>query len=408
MKFISLGRIDKKIFLILFLMLIVSLVMTPIFIFLGKETDNKIENIILKIIIYYSFFIFYIFPDYIIKKKSSNKRKIDNEKQKLENDNNKVVYLYSNTSKKVSLKNYLYIAFLFILNYIIDLVFAICFMIYNDKFNLLLNEFEFVMEIIFYYLIFRLLHKMTFYKHHNLSIIILTFIELIKGFIWIFFIKKINFSLPNDLLSLIPLIIHPANGSFQIYLIKRYMEYKYFSPFFVNFLLGLVYAIISIILLPIFLNVDCGEKLKVVLCEIQSISKLVIILNICHGILFSIRTFLMYKLINDFTVFHILLFYSIDIFINDIISYFSKYNNLILIISIVPFIFEIFLLSIFLEIIELNFCGLNFNLKKNIITRSKVEINGIYVTNLINEDEDSNSDIIFDNNNEDEDEKSTY
>ena len=116
----------------------------------------------------------------------------------------------------------------------------------------------------------------------------------------------------------------------------------------------------------------------------------------------------MYKLINDFTVFHILLFYSIDIFVNDIISYFSKYNNLVLIISIVPFIIEIFLLSIFLEIIELNFCGLNFNLKKNIIIRSKVEINGIYVTNLINEDEDSNSDIILDNNNEDEDEKSTY
>jgi len=51
---------------------------------------------------------------------------------------------------------------------------------------------------------------------------------------------------------------------------------------------------------------------------------------------------------------------------------------------------------IYLEIIELNFCGLNYNLKKNIIIRSESDVNGLFIS-----DYDSDSDSEDYNNDHD-------
>ena len=68
------------------------------------------------------------------------------------------------------------------------------------------------------------------------------------------------------------------------------------------------------------------------------------------------------------------------------------------------------MISVFIEIIELNVCGLNYNLKKNIINRSSYELYSIY-DNEIKSDEDNNSDgmiQISSGNKEDEDNNSEY
>ena len=254
----------------------------------------------------------------------------------------------------------------------------------------------------YFYLIFRIFHKMCFYKHQCFSSLMIIFTDLIKFFIFIFLINEINFDFPYDLLSLIPLIIVPAIQALQFYLIKRYMRYYYLSPFFILFLMGLVFLIISIILLPIFLTIDCGEPY---FCEIQKTSAIEIIINIIKGILFSVSEFFIVKTINDFTLFYILIFFSIDTFIVDIVVFISNYNNIKLILSIITFSIKIFFISVFIEIIELNFCGFNFYLKKNITKRSKNEINSIF-NDEINGDEDNNSDRILEissNNNEEKD-----
>ena len=391
MKFISLGKINKKIFLLLFIYIIIISLNNSIISLIKSEEKYQIGNIILRYIINFSSFLLYILPEYIIKKKSSISVKKDKQKQKQENGNNKVVYLYSNTSKKMSLKNYLILFLIFLLHYIL-IIFGpeIYLIIYDDKFKIFSNEFIVPISLLFLIFFFFFLK-------------FLVFIFAIK-------IKEINFNLSYDLLYLIPLIIYVLIGSIQIYLIKRYLYNKYFSPFFVIFIEGIVFEIISIILLPIFLNVECGKDLQPILCEMKSVSSLAIILNIFQGILVSIKEFLRIKILDDFTVFHIMILDSIGILVDDIYSLISDYNTPQLILSIFTFLITILFLSIFIEIIELNFCGLNFNLKKNITRRAVVEKDKIYDINNINEDEDedNNSEIILNNDKKDEDIYSVY
>ena len=76
----------------------------------------------------------------------------------------------------------------------------------------------------------------------------------------------------------------------------------------------------------------------------------------------------------------ILSFYWLDIIYiaQDFISYNDSSNFFCWIIIILAFIFEIFAMLVFNEIIELNFFGLNLNLKKNIIFIGKDEVYSIY------------------------------
>ena len=317
MKLISLGKIDKKFFLFLFLYIIISSLMFSIGLYIDNEENNKIENILLNRIINYSCFIFYILPEYIIKNKSSTSKQ-ENDEKNINDYKNQIIYLQYNKPKIMNTKSYLYLLFLLSLNYIIDFGLDVCSVIYSENYKLFLNEFQIAICIFYFYLIFRILDKMTFYRHQYLSFLMIFFIDLIRFFFLIFLIKRINFDFPSDLLSLIPLIVIPAIRSFQFYLMKRYMQYKYLSPFFLIFLLGLVYVFISIILLPIFLNIDCGTKIKPLLCEIQDVSTLNVILNILSAILLTFVNFLWLKTIDTFTVYHILIYFSYDIFISDI------------------------------------------------------------------------------------------
>ena len=89
----------------------------------------------------------------------------------------------------------------------------------------------------------------------------------------------------------------------------------------------------------------------------------------------SIRFFIEIKFINTFTVFHIIILTIFKVLISNVIKIISYYNPYELIIIIVTTSFEIFGIFVFIEIIELNFCGLNLNLKMNIMNRAKSEIN---------------------------------
>ena len=75
--------------------------------------------------------------------------------------------------------------------------------------------------------------------------------------------------------------------------------------------------------------------------------------------------------------------------IYNIIDLIENFNNLKLIVNVVDSILEILGILIFLEIIELKFWGLNYNLKKNIMKRSELELDSL---NKINND-DINDDV---------------
>ena len=81
----------------------------------------------------------------------------------------------------------------------------------------------------------------------------------------------------------------------------------------------------------------------------------------------------------------------IEYIIENIVENFGFFENIFLISS---FVFELIMILIFLEIIEINFCGLNKNLKRNIESR------GIIDSSLAIEDEDDDNDLIDDKKNE--------
>ena len=251
------------------------------------------------------------------------------------------------------------------------------------------GEYYNALDIFYLYLISRIIHKTNFYRHHNLSVFILIVILLLNYFYKLYLIKKNGdiFDYPSDLLCFIPLIIFPIFDSYQNYFSKYIMMHYYLSPFLFCFIMGVMYIFLSIILLLIFLNIDCGNS---VIClsisEIQKISFSAVILYIFKSILSSLNFFFKLLVMNDFTLLHIIalfIFINLVAYIFDLIENFKYYT---LIINIITFTIEIFFLFVLFEIIELNFCGLNHNLKMSIINRSRIEID--LLLDYPDEDED--------------------
>jgi hypothetical protein len=255
---------------------------------------------------------------------------------------------------------------------------------------------------------------MIFYKHQYLSFLIIFFIDFIRCLFVIIIINRDNYDFPHDLISISALLVLAAIGSFEYYIMKKYMQYKYLSPFLAIFMKGLVFAIISIIALPIFLNMDCKEKFKPIICEIRikNADILDIILYVFKAIISSFVAFLKFKTMDDFTMFHILIYSSFDTFLNDIIDLCINFAIDKIILSIITFAIKIVFISVFLELIELNFYGLNFNLKKNIIERSQIELDSVYQNSSADEDSDagriSENSTHSTHNNKDDDNNQIY
>ena len=414
MKLISIGKIDRKFILFLFIYLFLDIIILTIDLLLKDKDIIKEENLFLKNIIYYSCYLFYLVPEFIIKKISTTRRNKEEEKLLKKNSTDKIVYIYTDSAKTMSYKNFLYLFLIEFINYIFIIGMGVCPILYNDFFKLCSNEFQSVMYMFYFHLIFRIAHKMIFYKHQYLSFLIIFFIDFIRCLFVIIIINRDNYDFPHDLISISALLVLAAIGSFEYYIMKKYMQYKYLSPFLAIFMKGLVFAIISIIALPIFLNMDCKEKFKPIICEIRikNAEILDIILYVFKAIISSFVAFLKFKTMDDFTMFHILIYSSFDTFLNDIIDLCINFAIDKIILSIITFAIKIVFISVFLELIELNFYGLNFNLKKNIIKRSQIELNSLYQN--FSTDEDSNAGRISENSthsthsNKDEDNNQIY
>ena len=95
-------------------------------------------------------------------------------------------------------------------------------------------------------------------------------------------------------------------------------------------------------------------------------------------------------MIYGFTPFHSILIVTFGEVISCFFSLSFNFDIIELIIDIVTYSFEILGVLVFIEAIELNFCKLNINLKKNIIFRSQNETDSII--ELINKEENDNDD----------------
>jgi len=201
-------------------------------------------------------------------------------------------------------------------------------------------------------------------------------------------------------LGIITYLIIMISRAFALNEIKVLMQYKYISPIKLLIVYGIIGAIITTIIGLISTFIECNKinsYLDIKICKIEDkkdktyflenfkvwkdeikIGKIFLLL---FGIIMNFFYRLFYILIiKNLTAIHIIfsnLFYTyllviignIEIYLNNH-DHFQKYSFFsYAIVSIMHIIIFVGLL-IYLEMIELDFCNLNYNIKKSIIDRS--------------------------------------
>ena len=164
------------------------------------------------------------------------------------------------------------------------------------------------------------------------------------------------------------------------------MKYKFISPYKCNFMIGIIYFTLIIIIYIIISFTKLGEKNDNIyycdsILELFKSFKHFGVINafrlISLPFAYGIYALIINKTIYDFTIYHLYIPLLIENFIVGI-----KDKDINIYLLILFFCIEFIMILIFLEIIEINFCGLNKNLKRNIESR------GIIDSSLIDERDD--------------------
>ena len=396
MRLLTCRNINKNILLFLSISILVEIGLSFINIYFEQNKESVINNIFLKKIISYFFYILLGIIGIIIRKYSSRKRKgIEN----YNNSENNINYIY-NPQKAIKKKKIIFFILLMIFIYILTLNLDIFFASISgvDKYGS--NEYYNVVDIFYLYLLYKFYHKVDFYSHQYLSLVLIAIMELIRYFYKLFILNGISFDFPMDLLSLLPLIVYPFLDAFLNYFLKLFMQYYYFSPYVITFLIGIIYFFISSVLFfPFTYSKFNCEKLYfcLSLTEKKGISGFDITIYIFHSFLNLICFVVRLLVMHNYSVFHLIFLFTVNNLINSIFNLVKNYSIGELITVIITFLIEIFSIFIFLEIIELNFCNLNFNIKRNIIIRSNRDIN--LISNDNGEDISFGVDISIDEDN---------
>ena len=385
--FIEIGKVDFK-FLIYSLSYIITVILINVFSFSFKSVGLQIKNIPLLLIITHSSLIFLIiykcFLRKIIKKKEIN---IERNTLKDGKKKGKELELIFNESGKINVKNPLILISMILLEFIYDTCLLIYQKIEEEQSELVLGEIYKFMDILFLLIFFRVFHKILFYKHQYISLIII----ILTGLARFFRVFENFFHEEGKEFGIITLgfiILLPLIDSVKIYIIQKYMKYNYYSPYFILFLIGVTYLIISLIILIIFKNINCSTEICKSLSEINIASNKVVnyILIILYSLFYGLEHFIKFYTMYTFSAFHYILISTFGEIIKFGYKMILHFNTIDLIVNIVTYFLEIIAVLVFIETIELNFCGLNMNLKKNIIFRADYELD------LINKSKNSNGD----------------
>ena len=352
MAFISFGQIDKNIFVI---------VLGCIVCFLNRLLNQYKNTILTDCKILTSNYI--IIPRiltvfFYIKIKMDSKAS-----KKIRNLNTQKSLIKVNEEIVKDKWRYIFLAlFFFIQN--ISLVFT-----FDIKTNAWI--FYILLASLFYYLIF----KIKLYKHHYLSAILILIIGIT--------IDLITKNLQNEITNIFLLIKFIKEIFFALYnvMVKFVIEKKYVSVYELSFYIGVINfiltAIVEVFDYFFFKYDDLGKyfnnfDIKELLVMLGIISSQ-FVLNLAY--LFTI------KIYSPCHVFIIFVFGQLAYYI-----YFEE-GILISTLVIVCLIFILFLSLIFSEIIELNFCKLSYNTKKNISKRAESDVDFYAKNNEIFDDE---------------------
>ena len=378
-KYISFGYFDKKYFIIFIIFLITTFIEYFLLFYNDKITNYRTKirtnKLLLPTLAYIGQFLCFI-PLIISKKYNNKKSSTKNYKSSIE-----IKYIFNNSGNLITFKNIILIiiiCILLLINNIISLLSSHLIKIGKILFN---QTFYFI-DYLLLFLISKFIFKLNYYKHQYYSIAFIILFGLLKYLIKLFTERNLNYNYKEVILVLMLQIIHAFIDSYSTGNIKILMEYKYLSPYFISSIIGLINGLIAIICYFIATYFPCNNDF----CELiynnkryfdniysifDDIYPTEIFLYIYTIFQSGIYQILIYITINDFTVCHIFLFYQIIEFADTLVEIFITNKNIFAIcIVITSGIFEIFIVLVFLEIIELGFCGLNYNTKRNIKERA--------------------------------------
>jgi len=236
------------------------------------------------------------------------------------------------------------------------------------------NEKFLFIEILITFLILKY-NKEIYYKHQNISFAILILVEIIKTIY--FFIRS---SYEISIITIISRTIYSILYAFYYLYIQKLMKYNFISPYKCNFMIGVVDLPLIIIIYFIISFTILGnnkydyyfDNIFELFEDIRTLDTKNSIFLILYPFIFGIVELLISKIIYDFTIYHIFIPQLLVKFIENISKDLGIFDNIFLISS---YIIDFIMILIFVEIIEVNFCGLEENLKKNIELRGINEDN---------------------------------
>ena len=383
---LSLGKIDIKYFIYLIVFLVIQIYSNYILYLNSKKIE---ENRLLGMFLIHFGYLLIIIPALITNKIASSdspKKRIESEKND-ENAKNRASY-YANDRKNNNIKIKDIIIFFSVC--ILDLAIEFSYILIELLNGYYIEEY-FVFETLILFIVPKFIFKKTYYKHQKIAIVLIIIIGAIQSIITVFSFGKFNYKQ-----LLLEIFIHSGDAIFYGY-IKVLMEFKYFSPFQCCYLFGIVNTPLILIAYFIVSHIPCNNKFlcggKKYFDNIYSLfynlsfKELIFLILECFsgGIgLLSVN-----MIMNKYTFYHVLIPLHASFFIMNLLE--RETTKTEVIISVICLISSIIFILIFLEIIELNFCNLNENLKRKIEERA---IEDIYNENeedkIVFVDEDKN------------------
>ena len=308
---------------------------------------------------------FLIYIPYFIFVRIKNKKHSDEEEEIL---TQKRVNTFKN--KNFTRKDKIVLVIMIIVDILNDSLYTI----FDERISPSNGSFAWLNIILIFILIISFVYSsQIYYKHRVLSLfIIIILTSIIDGF-------KISRNKDKYKLNIKNVIIIVELSIMDAFVIcyKHYLlENKNFGIEQVSFLFGFIIFLSFLILMiiqyyfgdSIFFNqhpdfVNFGYK------TLKDWGKIIF-----SFIVNSIDFFLYYKILKEFSPFHINLSYIICRYLPNLEDSYNDTNKtLLLIIFSIFFIIVFFCFLVFLEIMELNFCNLNFYTRRNILIREQKE-----------------------------------
>ena len=373
MAFIGLGKINKN---------LIPLTLSSIFCFLNRllnkyDGTDLFKNVILTNIFISCANLLIIIP-YLIYKYRYKKPKLKTTIENIDNKNTqetKIEYIFEEVSD-ISYVNHkriyvIVIALLFFANY------------YMFIYTIDLKCNTWIMYILFTSIIYYLVFKLKLHRHQYLSITLI----LILGITTDIILDSYKSDIENDYKLILFSLLRILLLSIIYVLIKYTIEKKYVSLYSIGFFTGVINLLLFIISAIIDSNCIHHFKYQEYFDNFDYI-QLLIVLGLMATQL-GLYTTLFFVDKNDSPC-HIFIVFVFGQFAN-YFNYDDEFDTKTIIV-IVFLILMLFFSLVFNEIIELKFCGLSFNTKKNIILRAETEVEKSITADIESNNENNDGD----------------